>query len=259
MSGSESVLKKSPILCSIEGVGSIVDSNIARQLRCFGNDSLDCCYVPKKTFALSEPHISDECSERAKKKRKSWASHLDATDPKLADLITKSHFELFSAAKTRFPVSESLFEKPDLVSEPYSEDEFRSVCEPSAFLYSGIRHRNLDLNPDLETLTNSQPKYLRLQPAASTRPPLDADRTTRRDQIIHIGAREYVVPDGASFYMGDIREGLSTIQRELVPPHGFRLAVVDPPWPSKSRGKKVHFTHPSSPPCVPPLPAPDAR
>jgi hypothetical protein len=242
MSGS----LKSAIRCSIEGVGSIVDSNLARILRCFFCDALECYFVPKKTFALSQPHISEECSERAKKKRKSWASHLDATDPELADSITKSHFDLFSAAFP--PASEALFETPDSITEPFSGDEFRSVCGPTAFLFLAMSCHS-DRNLDIETQPDSQPKYVRLSDRPNT---LDAD-LTHCDQIIKIGAGEYVVPDGASFYMGDIREGLRIIDQELVPVDGFRLAVVDPPWPSKSRGKKV--THPPS--CIPQIPVPD--
>ncbi len=141
-------LDKSAIRCSIEGVGFILDSNVARCLRCFHDEKLECCYVPKMTFALSEPHISEECSERAKKKRKSWAFHQDATDPELADLISRSYSELFSVTNSS---EEPLFESPDSISEPFSGDEFRSECGPTALLYSSTACDNADRHLDMET------------------------------------------------------------------------------------------------------------
>jgi hypothetical protein len=66
-----------------------------------------------------------------------------------------------------------------------------------------------------------------------------ADFSVSQDHLIDIGHHKYVVPAGSSFYMGDICRGLKTIEEKLVPETGFRLAIVDPPWPSKSRGKKV--------------------
>ena len=91
------------------------------------------------------------------------------------------------------------------------------------------------------------------KPALRIEPPLASRREDAPlpDWLAELGGRQFVIPAGASFYMGDIRRGLTTIEDELVPRGGFRLAIVDPPWPSKSRGKKV-----PAPPHPPALRAP---
>ena len=210
----------SSIISRIEEIGAVLDSNLARTLRCFVSESTEPSFIPRKTFSLAKPYILDECSSvRAQKKRKLWETHQDATDPNLAESIIRAHKELVQLA--RGCCLESLFSEPD------NPPQMPLQCPKLVLCVSESGDTLIPQVPNQE----SSDQYRILKLAASL--------SSRQDRLVELGSRQYVVPEGSSFYMGDIRQGITTIEENLVPASGFRLAIVDPPWQSKSRGKKV--------------------
>jgi len=202
-------------------------------------------FAPRPAFYLAAPYIkalgSDATEERDRKRRRKWEQHPDATEPSLVDALSRAHGSL-----VRLPVcmrffagaAGSLEQVPAQAPAPPLDQGLVPLCAGEHAAAHGEERGGAHTRPD------ARPEPLVLDPD-------DAD--AERDRSVALGGgrlvvvgpgahharlalagESYLVPPSSAFFLGDAAQGL----RSLCGLHmRYELLVLDPPWPSKSRGK----------------------
>ena len=226
----------------VTGVGWVLDPN--SDLR---TDATQPAFVPRKAWHLSDPHIkplvpvpteeASRASTRERKRRRKWEQHPDATEAELVDKLRSAHAALLGVV-----TCQSFFgsDRVCCAIEPLSAE---AVPSPAARLGSSALCVQGAVNP------SGHQHPLLLDPAAVT----DTHEFNESDQDVLIqqerltvvakgsahvrcslAGEAYLLPPGCAFFLGDVWRGLnSLVQQQKL----FKMVVLDPPWPSKSRGK----------------------
>jgi hypothetical protein len=215
---------KDACVSHVDGVGWVLDPN----LEWHANRPT---FEPRPAFHLPAPYIkalaSSEDAEdmRSRKRRRKWAQHQDATDANVVEKLGSAHQALMGSCCHFFSVPES--GKP---RECCSLTQVPVDTAPIPSLWPGNSH------------SESEPPLV-LDPATgdSTCENEEKDLEGGRLVIVLPGMRHvrlvlsgevYLVPPNSTFYLGDAAHGLSRLHHQR-----FHLIIIDPPWPSKSRGK----------------------
>jgi hypothetical protein len=213
---------QSSIRCKIPGKGMIVDSNLARLISCSCTILSSCAHAevhfsPLKLFGLQKPHISENCSERALKKRKSWSSHRDATDPDLSFQLNHSIQALFHLATSLH--IEPLFEESDKLPDDFHDDfDFHNVGD-SDRLYIDPKYH--------ETCSNESLTFVQASEDSGFVKAHLVDDSVFSQRTIELKGQVFVIPGRAKFYLGDIRQAIKFMDNLLAPKH-LQLQPVEP-------------------------------
>lgn len=244
------------ICLEVEGIGVALDGDASCEFSCPMTG-----YSHRKAFHLRSPHIAalssastGEESERSKKRKRSKAlkaeKHPDATPPRLLDLLSTALSALTGPTCPLFQGSSAV-----------SIDAGAGMAATADCLAEGTRAEAAD-EPDLR-ITHSvcgkmpggtQKKSSRLVALSDERSNAgavavavadDGDggefrnrplwNTDKREVGLSIDGHRFVVPSAAGFYLGQAEQGVESLVAARVK---AGLAVVDPPWPCKSRGIK---------------------
>jgi hypothetical protein len=247
---------RAPRVAEFGGVGWVLDPN-----RDWHASQPAPEFAPRPAFHLSAPYIkalndggagasSSSAVERDRKRRRKWEQHPDATDAGLVDALSGAHAALLELPSCkRFFASEGA-ERRDCCSRV--QVSAQDALTPSDGLVpcaSPGQHAAHWGGSAARTCPLVCPEPLVLEPAASDHDEANAEKDLftqlRVGRLVVVGSgahharlalagETYVVPPDSAFFLGDAAQGL----RNLCSLHmRYELLVLDPPWPSKSRGK----------------------
>jgi len=248
---------RAPRVAELGGVGWVLDPN-----RDWHASQPAPAFAPRPAFHLSDPYIkalsdggagaiSSSAVERDRKRRRKWEQHPDATDAGLVDTLSRAHAALLDLPSCkRFFAGEGAECRDCCSRVQVSAQEAPIPADGLVPLCASPGHHAVHREGSAaRTCPCVCPKPLVLEPAASDRDEAYVKRDLftqlRGGRLVVMGSgahharlelagETYVVPPDSAFFLGDAAQGL----RNLCSLHmRYELLVLDPPWPSKSRGK----------------------
>jgi N6-adenosine-specific RNA methylase IME4 len=233
----------SSMVAALDAVGWVLDPD--RSARAPGAS-----HVPRPAFHLAQPFIrarGDESAQaggsvaaRERKRQRKWATHPDATDQDLAACLAAAYRALLDLPSSRrfFGLETEAGTRPPLaggreccaaVQVPVEATQV-PFTQHAGMSAAGARGHTADEDPAIaggRDLLDPRKEWK----VRSGRLVVCAGQTSARcvceDQT-------YIVPPSSAFFLGDAAQGLSRLLGEQ---YDYPIVVLDPPWPSKSRGK----------------------
>jgi hypothetical protein len=258
------------ICLEVEGIGVAMDGDASCEFSCPMTG-----YSHRKAFHLRSPHIAalssastGEESERSKKRKRSKAlkaeKHPDATPPWLLDLLSSALSALTGPTCPLFSGSSTLSiaagagmavtangPAEGARAEVSDEPDLRmthSVCDK---MLGGTHKKSSRLVALSDARSNAGAGGAGGASGAASAGVDGVDgvddvdggefrnrplwNTDKREVALSIDGHRFVVPSAAGFYLGQAEQGVESLVAARVK---AGLAVVDPPWPCKSRGIK---------------------
>ena len=231
------------IIGSVDGVGWVLDPNHDWR-------ATHPIWVPRPSYHLSAPYICPRAQEevsaskatRERKRQRKWEQHADATDPELVKILRAAYQTIMALASCKLFFAATDLPRACCSAAQEAKDARGLENGPAHMLPVAWRNGPTAANQTGPLLLDPAARAADSDESANDRFNLEADQDGGRLLVVAPGEHNvqlvlsdqaYRLPPNCAVYVGDAAPGLCCLEAES---YSYSLIVINPPWPSKSRG-----------------------